>query len=208
MQEKMMFGDKYSVTDGGKVYSFVKGYRHELSQVKTSKRGRYRAVRMTVDGRSKLCYVHRLVAEAFIQNPNGYPDINHIDGDPSNNRVDNLEWCTPKQNLEHAYRTGLVPSRNCYLCGKEHYSKEHTICKSCRNKLIAAIEAEATRINKARCGTEIICGIPGNLTDRQFEFLELRAQGYTYEEIAKMEGCTKQNVHQTISKFINNSLNC
>ena len=160
MQEKMMFGDKYSVTDGGKVYSFVKGYRHELSQVKTSKRGRYRAVRMTVDGRSKLCYVHRLVAEAFIQNPNGYPDINHIDGDPSNNRVDNLEWCTPKQNLEHAYRTGLVPSRNCYLCGKEHYSKEHTICKSCRNKLIAAIEERLPELIKQDAGQKSFAASP------------------------------------------------
>lgn len=49
---------------------------------------------------------HRLVAEAFIPNPNKYPIINHIDGNPSNNHVSNLEWCTHGQNLKHAYFIG------------------------------------------------------------------------------------------------------
>lgn len=56
-----------------------------------------------------LLKIHRLLAENFIPNPNNYPFINHIDGDKTNCNLDNLEWCTPKQNTQHAIRTGLRP---------------------------------------------------------------------------------------------------
>jgi hypothetical protein len=51
--------------------------------------------------------VHRILAEAFIANPENKPDINHIDGDKSNNDLSNLEWVTRRENLLHAYRIGL-----------------------------------------------------------------------------------------------------
>ena len=52
-------------------------------------------------------YVHRLVAETWIDNPNHYKEVNHIDGDKDNNRVENLEWMTRSENMRHAYQTGL-----------------------------------------------------------------------------------------------------
>jgi HNH endonuclease. len=55
-------------------------------------------------------YVHRLVAECFIDNPDGLPEINHKDGNKLNNSADNLEWCNHSDNLKHAYRTGLKPN--------------------------------------------------------------------------------------------------
>lgn len=56
--------------------------------------------------------VHVLVATAFIENKNGKLVVNHIDGDKSNNRVDNLEWVTSKENVQHAIKTGLRDPHN------------------------------------------------------------------------------------------------
>lgn len=61
--------------------------------------GGYRRLCLHKDGKQKSVFVHRLVAEAFIPNPNGYPIINHKDECPSNNHVDNLEWCDQKHNM-------------------------------------------------------------------------------------------------------------
>lgn len=60
------------------------------------------------NGKTKQFRVHRLVALAFIANPDCHPIVNHIDGDKNNNRADNLEWCTYSYNTLHAYKNGLI----------------------------------------------------------------------------------------------------
>ena len=67
----------------------------------------YKRVHVSHNGVTYHFLVHRLVAKAFIDNPLNKPCINHIDGNKTNNCVDNLEWCTHGENLKHAYDSGL-----------------------------------------------------------------------------------------------------
>jgi len=67
----------------------------------------YNRIKICADGGGRKVLVHRLVATAFLPNPNGYKYVNHIDGNKKNNVVGNLEWCSMKQNAQHALRTGL-----------------------------------------------------------------------------------------------------
>ena len=69
----------------------------------------YRVVSLSDSETKKLKSIHRLVAIAFIPNPLNKPEVNHIDGNKLNNRVDNLEWVTSSENQIHAHKIGLQP---------------------------------------------------------------------------------------------------
>lgn len=68
---------------------------------------RYWRVGVQINNRQKHLAIHRLVAKAFIPNPDNLPQINHIDGDKSNNKVSNLEWCNNGYNQAHAWKNNL-----------------------------------------------------------------------------------------------------
>ena len=71
----------------------------------------YRFVCLRKDGVNKNHMIHRLVAQAFIPNPYDLPEVNHKDGNKQNNRIENLEWCTRSENLNHAVQIGLIESQ-------------------------------------------------------------------------------------------------
>lgn len=85
-------------------YSFCKK-DGKLLKIQKDKNG-YCHVDFHTENGTKRCLIHRLVAENFINNPNNYKYINHIDNNPSNNNVNNLEWCTQSYNIKYAYDNG------------------------------------------------------------------------------------------------------
>jgi NUMOD4 motif/HNH endonuclease len=93
----------HSVTRGTRVW------KQRVLKQKTDKNG-YKRVSLWKDKNQNTLLVHRLVAIAFIDNPEEKGFVNHKDGDPSNNCVSNIEWCTSKENLLHAFDTRLNKS--------------------------------------------------------------------------------------------------
>lgn len=125
MQEvwkKIKYYPNYEVSDLGRVrslkfYSNVhKRYydRILILKEKTNRWG-YKYVGLSNRNGRKSIIIHRLVAEAFIPNPDNLPEINHKDGNKTNNCIDNLEWCTRSYNMAHSYKLGLRKSIKEYI---------------------------------------------------------------------------------------------
>lgn len=110
----------YSISNKGAVRSFDrlvkyadgKTVLHRGRLLKPQKRYSGHMCVVLVDRykKKKTYQVHRLVAEAYLPNPGNKPQVNHIDGDKSNNNVSNLEWCTNYENAHHAIKNGLHSS--------------------------------------------------------------------------------------------------
>lgn len=90
------YEEEYAVSDKGEVVSF-----HKLKQAE--KHGYLCATLSKNGGQLKVKYVHRLVAEAFLENADNLPQVNHKDKNRKNNNVENLEWCTAEYNNRHAH---------------------------------------------------------------------------------------------------------
>lgn len=99
----------YQVSNFGKVkrLTFINGnvkLQKERMSTPTNNGHGYLIVGLSKNGKRKNFYVHRLVAETFLDNLNNLPQVNHKDGNKKNNRVDNLEWCTASENQIHSYK--------------------------------------------------------------------------------------------------------
>ena len=102
-----LFGNKtkYVVNTEGSVINTETG---KIIKPETTHAG-YQRLLIYYNGKRKLMYVHRLVAMAFLPNPDHLPEVNHKNGNKSDNSVDNLEWCDSSYNNQHSYDTGLKP---------------------------------------------------------------------------------------------------
>lgn len=101
---------RYQVSNLGRIRSlldcFLEPKEPTIKKTYIGTQG-YEVVSFYKHTKMQLKKVHRLIAEAFVQNPDNKPFINHINGIKHDNRLDNLEWCTPKENMVHARDTGL-----------------------------------------------------------------------------------------------------
>ena len=112
----------YEVSDHGtvrsidRVVSLPKGRTKKIAgKIIAPKRHSqgYLFVSLSQGGTVKNRYIHRLVATAFIPNPHGLPEVNHLLGDKTDNRVASLQWVTHKENVQHAYDMGLSSNVGC-----------------------------------------------------------------------------------------------
>ena len=79
----------------------------------------YMCINLYMNSKVHKYQIHRLIAIFFIPNPNNLTDVNHIDGNPLNNAISNLEWCTHADNIKHAWNTGLVTNRHANASNKK-----------------------------------------------------------------------------------------
>ena len=107
----------YEISNTGKVKSLKKtrlnntSIEEHIMKPSINHNG-YLRVELSNNGKRKSYLIHRLVANAYIPNSNIKLQINHIDGNKQNNNLNNLEWCTPQDNVIHSWKYGLCKPHN------------------------------------------------------------------------------------------------
>lgn len=98
------FGGRYKAREDGEIIFVDTG----MCKLQGNDTKGYKTVSITYLGKKKKISVHRLIAKAFIPYENERQQVNHIDGNKTNNHVNNLEWCSIQENLEHAFQNNLI----------------------------------------------------------------------------------------------------
>ena len=124
---------KYLISDDGKVFSCVK---NKVLKTHINNKG-YERIELPIRGCVRKYHIHRLVAEAFVENPNNYPIVNHRDENPRNNRYDNLEWCTQKYNCLYGSRMERITSKRKTPSGADNSQSKHVYQFDLYGNLIA-----------------------------------------------------------------------
>jgi hypothetical protein len=102
---------EYYISDHGRVKSYKFGKERILKERMQGPGLKYPVISLNIKSKVYQVKIHKLVALAFVENPHNKPQVNHIDGNKLNNHYTNLEWVTQKENLQHAWSTGLFESK-------------------------------------------------------------------------------------------------
>jgi DNA-binding XRE family transcriptional regulator len=133
------YGGVYKISSNGQVKSFNKKWKPRILKPRIRGKG-YLSVVLTKDGKEKSHSVHRLVAKTFIKNQKNKPQVNHKNGNKLNNDVKNLEWCTNKENMEHATKNNLTNKGEKHPKSKLTANKVIKIKKLYKNKRFTQTE--------------------------------------------------------------------
>lgn len=203
MKGKIVRNGLFKVYPNGEIYRTRKGEWEKIKPfILKPNRDRpksleYEAVSTTYNGKQTHTYVHRLIAEALIPNPENKPQVAHIDGDSLNNNPENLVWVTSKERAQMTVDMGRGrkledAGKPCVICGGLTVTKDG-ICPKCKNDK-KIYEKQLEQLEKAK----------GKFKDVNTEYLskrdqiivEMRMKGKTLQEIGDRLGITRERVRQ------------
>ena len=160
------------IENSGTRTGYYKVKERILKPRENTNRNGYYELSLRKDGKEKRFKVHRLVACAFIENPYNKPEVNHIDGNKSNNCVSNLEWTTSKENKEHAWNIGLNNS---------NHKKRPIKCNENNMCFESVVQASKELNCDRRCIFRVLKGEVKNIKNMTFSYI-------TYKELKEYRG--------------------
>ena len=171
----------YEVSNKGR----IRNTRNKIMKTYKINSG-YEAIKFTVNTKRTSHLIHRLVAKAFLDNPKNLPEVNHINENKMDNKIDNLEWVSSSQNKQHSLKSGTYDKiyTQCNTLGKKNnykrYSNYHNVTfQKSRNKWAATVRINGKNMFPKRFDTEIEAALHVNwiidelgLTDRSKNIID------------------------------------
>ena len=165
--------ENYSITMSGKVINNITKKVKKPSDNHSGKG--YLFVDLYCNGKRKRFYIHRLVAELYIPNPDNKPYVNHIDGNPKNNNCENLEWCTALENVEHASK--VLGVMKAYLNHAENCKRKILVYKYDNDEFLGKFNSIT------ECSKECGVSAPNIIENAKCKFRkQLKGMYFVYEE--------------------------
>lgn len=203
----LRFKPKYQISSIGRLK--VIKFRHRptiIKKLSISNDG-YIYTLLSINNKRKVERIHRLVAEAFIPNPENKPFINHKNGIKWDNRIENLEWCTHQENINHAVENGLIIKHYGKESGSilnekqalEIFNSDKTITKL--SKEYKVCEATISMIKTGKSWGWVTGKIYIKKENRSRRFLNINGQLKTYQDINKEYGISPSLLSRRIKIY-------